>query len=243
MARLRCLPAAPLAAATALLWACGPLAAAEPCPPLQESRPLSQSEPASPPPTIAAPAAPAKAEAGDYRHRLEPTPLGWIHRSPWCVWLEPASGEGPGGLWEQRWARAVAAALQSWQALLPITLVDDPGRAQVRLHRRRPPLRSGGGSWRASHGRAELELLEVRRLGRWRREPRVEVLISPGQHQRAIQATALHELGHAFGLWGHSDQAGDAMAAVPGATPVLTLSERDRSTLTWLYGQPSPFQP
>ena len=66
----------------------------------------------------------------------------------------------------------------------------------------------------------------------------MEVLISPGQAPQGIQATALHELGHAFGLWGHSDRAGDAMAAQPGAKPVLELSPRDRATLRWLQGQP-----
>jgi predicted Zn-dependent protease len=48
----------------------------------------------------------------------------------------------------------------------------------------------------------------------------------------------LHELGHAFGLWGHSDQAGDAMAAKPGSIPILELSERDQRTLRWLQQQP-----
>ena len=66
----------------------------------------------------------------------------------------------------------------------------------------------------------------------------MQVLISPGQAEPAIQATALHELGHAFGLWGHSDRAGDAMAVHPGARPVLDLSPRDRATLQWLQAQP-----
>jgi predicted Zn-dependent protease len=71
-------------------------------------------------------------------------------------------------------------------------------------------------------------------------EPQVRVLISPGQRLEAIQATALHELGHAFGLWGHSDNPGDAMAVSPGSQPVLRLSARDLATIRWLYSQPSP---
>jgi hypothetical protein len=104
----------------------------------------------------------------------------------------------------------------------------------VLVQRRRPPIQNN----RASHGRALLQLLEVRRSGMWQLEPRVEVLISPGQAEPAMKATALHELGHAFGLWGHSEQAGDAMAVSPGARPVLQLSGRDRATLQWLQRQP-----
>ena len=140
----------------------------------------------------------------------------------------------PTGIWEQRWHQAVSDALISWQQQLAITLVDDPDRAQVLVQRRRPPILNR----RASHGRAVLQLLEVQRNGQWQLEPRVEVLISPGQAQPAIQATALHELGHAFGLWGHSDQPGDALAVKPGARPVLALSERDQATLRWLQQQP-----
>ena len=104
----------------------------------------------------------------------------------------------------------------------------------MRVERRRPPLRNN----RASNGRALLQLQDVRRQQRWQREPLVTVLISPGQAQTAIQATSLHELGHAFGLWGHSDQAGDALAVKAGPIPVLELSPRDRATLMWLQEQP-----
>jgi len=170
----------------------------------------------------------------DYRHRLKPTPAGWPRRDHWCVWVEPVRDGGPTGIWEQRWFQAVSQALVTWQQHLPITVVDQPERAQVLVERRRPPRLNN----RASHGRAVLELLEVQRSERWQLEPKVTVLISPGQAQTEIQATALHELGHAFGLWGHSDQAGDAMAVSPGARPVLQLSGRDRATLQWLQRQP-----
>ena len=94
------------------------------------------------------------------------------------------------------------------------------------------------GCGKSTVARAVLQLLQVQRAGGWSLEPQVAVLISPGQAEPAIQATALHELGHAFGLWGHSDQPGDAMAVSPGAQPVLELSPRDRATLRWLQAQP-----
>lgn len=181
-----------------------------------------------PPPPAPAPA------PGDYRHRLRSTTQGWPRLDHWCVWVEPASGRGPAARWDQAWLAAVEAALASWAELVPIVRVEQPGQAQVRILRRRPPLRGG----RASHGRAELQLAVVERQGQRQLEPRVTVQISPGQRPSAIQATALHELGHAFGLWGHSEAPGDALAAVPGATPVLQLSPRDRATFLWLQQQP-----
>ncbi|MFM8543499.1 MAG: matrixin family metalloprotease [Vulcanococcus sp.] len=182
------------------------------------------------------------AAGGDYRHRLSTTPLGWPRLDRWCVWVQPAGGEGPGQRWELLWLEAVERALAHWGEHLPILRVEEPEAAQIRIERRRPPLRSGAdGRTRASHGRATLELREVRRGGRWRLEPGVAVQLGSGQRPEALQATALHELGHAFGLWGHSDAADDAMAAVPGRQPLLELTERDRATVRWLYRQPTRF--
>ncbi|MEY3928581.1 MAG: hypothetical protein RLZZ516_291 [Cyanobacteriota bacterium] len=176
----------------------------------------------------------AGAEPADYRRHLRSTPAGWPRRDRWCIWLEPPQRQGPSALWDQRWWRAVTLTVATWQRLLPITVVSDPAQAQVQVLRRRPPIQNR----RASHGRAVLQLLLVQRQQLWQLEPQVQVLISPGQAEPAIQATALHELGHAFGLWGHSDRAGDAMAVHPGARPVLDLSPRDRATLQWLQAQP-----
>ncbi len=209
--------------------------------------PAAERRPAPEPTSLRVPggagaAASTPAGSDTYAHRLASTPLGWPRLDQWCVWLEPAVERGPSAPWDRRWVEAVEAALERWGALVPIRRVADPEAAQVRIRRRRPPLRQDGqGRTRASHGRAMLQLQAVQRGGIWRLEPVVEVLLSPGQRALALEATALHELGHAFGLWGHSSDPADAMAAVPGADPVTELSPRDRATLRWLYRQPTPF--
>jgi predicted Zn-dependent protease len=179
----------------------------------------------------------------DYRHRLRTTPLGWPLQATWCVWVEPPDLQTSSAQPGQRWSQAVAGALAEWRTLLPIQVVSDPERAQVMIWRRRPPLgQDAAGRQRASHGRAVLSLVRPGSGHSPPAEPRVRVFLSPDQRLEAIQATALHELGHAFGIWGHSDAPTDAMAATPGRDPILRLSARDRATVRWLYAQPTPFR-
>ena len=181
------------------------------------------------PPSLPSPGGP-----GDYRDQIQTTVAGSPRLSHWCVWIEP-------GATEPRWQPAIEAALRHWQEVLPIVRVQDPAQAQVLVLHRRPPLGNRDGRQRASHGRTTLTARSVQRVGHWRLEPALVVMVDSTQRQEGIQATALHELGHAFGLWGHSQDPGDGMAAAPGARPVLQLSPRDLSTLKWVYQQPTAY--
>lgn len=204
------------------------------CEPVQLRQPLAEPNTGSASPVATA----APASAPGYAAQLQPSRLGWVTLPLWCIWVEPNLDKSDAV--SLRWALAANAALQEWQKFVPIQLVERAEDAQLRLWRRRPPLNGG----RASNGRALLQFQQVQRQGSTltRLEPLVDVLLSPGQRQLAIQATALHELGHGFGLWGHSPDPGDVMAALPTAEPRLQLSPRDRSTLLWLQAQPSPFR-
>ena len=170
-----------------------------------------------------------------YAAALEPSRRGWVTLPLWCVWVEPP---GP-DLWSKRWHGAVETSLATWATHLKLIRVKNASDAHLRLWRRNPPLQAG----RASNGRALLSFELVQRGGKKIVEPLVDLLISPGIRQEAIEATSLHELGHGFGLWGHSDQPTDVMAAKLGPTPIKQLSKRDRLTLNWLYNQPSGVSP
>ena len=177
-----------------------------------------------------------------YASSLATTSLGWPSLPHWCVWVQPSSSAVP-DRWEQRWSTAVQAALDQWSGVVHLQRVDTADRAHVLLQRRKPPLKSVGGRWRASNGRSLLQLLQVRRQQTWRFEPQVTVLVSPHLRAAVLQSTALHELGHAFGLWGHSPDPTDVMAVHQGQKPVLALSAQDRFTLRWLRHQPNDFGP
>ena len=178
--------------------------------------------------------------APGYGSRLAITSSGFPVMQRWCVWVQPAESAEP-NRWESRWFGAVDRALDQWSAVLPIIRVNDPERAHVLVERRRPPRRRLADGWRASNGRSLLQILEVKRQEVWRLEPQVTVMVSPELRSESQQATALHELGHAFGLWAHSLVPSDAMAPVQGASPVLKLSPRDQLTLEWMRLQPTRF--
>lgn len=182
----------------------------------------------------------ALTNAPGYGSRLAISSSGFPVVQRWCVWVQPAESAEP-NRWESRWFGAVDRALDEWSAVLPIIRVNDPERAHVRVERRRPPRRRLADGWRASNGRSLLQILEVQRQEVWRLEPQVTVMVSPELRSESQQATALHELGHAFGLWAHSLVPSDAMAPVQGASPVLKLSPRDQLTLEWMRLQPTRF--
>ncbi|MDD9804823.1 MAG: peptidase [Cyanobacteria bacterium MAG STY1_bin_7] len=199
------------------------------CPPQQQVRTLQVALERQPP-----------GQRPGYASSIATTSLGPPVLKHWCVWVQPAAGT-PVNRWDQRWLDQVSSALTTWGALVPLTLVDNPDQANVLIHRQRPARRQVAGVWRASNGRTQLQVVDVQRQGRRRLEPLVKVMVSPGLRAEALQATALHELGHAFGLWGHSSVPTDVLAISQGERPVLVPSQRDRLTLAWVMQQTTRF--
>ena len=199
------------------------------CPPQQQVRTLQVALERQPP-----------GQRPGYASSIATTSLGPPVLKHWCVWVQPAAAT-PANRWDQRWLDQVSSALTTWRALVPLTLVDNRDQANVLIHRQRPARRQVAGVWRASNGRTQLQVVDVQRQGRRRLEPLVKVMVSPGLRAEALQATALHELGHAFGLWGHSSVPTDVLAISQGERPVLVPSQRDRLTLAWVMQQTTRF--
>lgn len=116
--------------------------------------------------------------------------------------------------------------------------VDDPGRADIRIRWAETPI----GDYYVAYCAYELNLY-TRRFG-------VEHILVTGRWQDGrladlhdVHRVMLHEVGHALGLGGHSDDPGDIMYGRSASEPVHALSARDRATLRALYERPNGSRP
>ena len=135
------------------------------CPPQQQVRTLQVALERQPP-----------GQRPGYASSIATTSLGPPVLKHWCVWVQPAAAT-PVNRWDQRWLDQVSSALNTWGALVPLTLVDNPDQANVLIHRQRPARRQVAGVWRASNGRTQLQVVDVQREGHRRLEPLVKVCL------------------------------------------------------------------
>lgn len=163
-----------------------------------------------------------------YGEQLEETAIGALVWSefPVTVYLDENALE--------RWQIQMMSVVEQWGDYLPLERIEDSERADIVIWQRRPPPRRVGGDFRAAAARVSYELYwRDQRLGH-----RVEILLSPTQGTDAAQAALRHELGHALGIWGHSDRPTDVMYYSQVRYPPA-ISLRDLATLRYVYEQPT----
>lgn len=176
-------------------------------------------------------------EVGEYFSKVEESPLGYLVWSqfPIQVYLDLSDGG------KKDWVEAVETAMQEWTDYIPLKRVDDRAVANIIIARSRPPLHTQRNPdtgklefsrARAARTRYEFDLENSRLIHR------MFVEISPDQPQKRILATARHEIGHALGIWGHSDNKNDALY-FSHVRDSPEISPRDINTLRKIYEQPT----
>ncbi|MCC5897020.1 MAG: peptidase [Phormidium sp. BM_Day4_Bin.17] len=163
-----------------------------------------------------------------YGDRLEETGVGALVWSefPVRVYLDGSPSES--------WRGAMTGVIEEWGEYLSLEMADESESADIVIWQRRPPPRRVGDDFRAAAARVSYDLY-------WREQQlghRFEILLSPTQGTEAAQAALRHELGHALGIWGHSDRPTDVMYYSQVRHPPH-LSPRDLRTLRYLYEQPT----
>ena len=170
------------------------------------------------------------ADNTDYFQAVSPFPLGYLIWSdrPVSVFVGPSHFTDPSRI--KAWDEGTKGAIADWQQFFPLELTDKPN-ANIVIEQVRPK-RTSNGRIRSAQATPRAYCLGDRLAHQF------TIQISPSQTSRYIKAATRHELGHALGIWGHSDNPQDVMYQSQVSDPP-EISERDINTLKKVYEQPT----
>jgi predicted Zn-dependent protease len=205
-----------------LVWGLARSVQTQPLPPLQ-ANPL--------------PSALARIGPGDdYFDKLDSTPVGSLIWTafPVTVAIDLTGSKSPR---EAVWLGAVRQAIADWNQYLPIVETPDLTTANITIRRASVPIQ------RDKTGKIQrIRLAETRFAfftdAAQKLQQKMTIVLSPNPADATLLSGARHELGHALGLWGHSDRPSDVMYFSQVGQPV-GIADRDARTLKRVYEQPT----
>jgi predicted Zn-dependent protease len=167
----------------------------------------------------------------DYFDQIERKKVGYLIWSQFPVKVAISTGD-------DRWQAQVKQAVTEWQRYFPLTLVDQPETADIRIEPRRLSLKPDPKTGKLPRFRSAQTYYDVLINDEKKLSHRMTIELAPGQADGVMLAVARHELGHAIGLWGHSPNPEDIMYFSTVKNPPL-ISSRDLQTLYRVYQQPT----
>ena len=182
----------------------------------------------------------------DYFDTIQVSPVGHLIWSAFPVHVfypEPDLNASPNQQQQQfKWQTAVEAAIAEWSAYIPLSRTETSDTADIIVLREAPPLQVSidpdTGEKRYSFGRnAETRYRFYIDEQRYLRH-QMTIHLSPHQRAIATKNTARNELGHALGIWGHSNNLEDALY-VQQTSLDTGISDSDINTLKRIYQQPT----
>ncbi|MEH2327785.1 peptidase [Nostoc sp.] len=176
------------------------------------------------------------ANSGDYFSQVTTTQVGYLVWSQFPIRVYVETPKVISEKQAQAWVNGVLQGVQEWSTYLPLTVVEQPEIADIKIVRKAPPLQISPGSNipRARSAQTTYELYTSNKV----LSHRFTILLSPSQTGEYLIAAARHEFGHALGIWGHSPRQTDALYFSQVRQP-SPISVRDVNTLKRVYEQPT----
>ena len=170
----------------------------------------------------------------DYFNEVKSLEFGYLVWSqfPIKVYVEQVTDSNS----SQSWSKTVLNSVLEWGVYLPLEVVDELEKADIRILHESPLLRQG--QLRARSGETRYELYVSKQGDKSILSHRCTIWLNPSQTGKYIAAVARHEFGHGLGIWGHSPVDTDVMYFAQVRTPP-PISVRDINTLKRVYEQPT----
>ena len=190
---------------------------------------------------------PDTADRDDYFDQIESTPLGYLVWSqfPLKIYIQQPDkfSNSAADRRYQEWVAAVRKAIAEWNIYLPLQEISQLEQADITVLRSQPQreakLNPDTGLYdipRAVTAETTYEFYIQQNPAIIAHKMKVE--ISPSYAGISLLATIRHELGHALGIWGHSENEHDALYFSQVKDPPK-ISPRDINTLKKIYQQPT----
>ncbi|QOV23891.1 peptidase [Anabaenopsis elenkinii] len=173
--------------------------------------------------------------SGDYFDQVAKTPVGYLIWSKFPIQVYIQTPPTANDTQAQAWVNSVMETVEEWNVYLPLVVVDKPEIADITIIRQVPPLQfTRGHPPRARSAQTTYEVYKNNHI----LSHKFTILLSPSQTGVYLQAASRHELGHALGIWGHSNLPTDALYFSQVRNPP-PISPRDVNTLKLVYQQPT----